>query len=362
LPARLVASNPNLLIVARLLVVGVVGVGFDVGDHMALIDRLSEYILWSEWEVAVTHGPKGSNTMIYPRVDALIEVLGGNPSTEQFPSTRGGRAAGSLGDVRNSDHVKLAATNLEAIMVQLFHVGGRSRLNGAGNFGIAALIVAAVARLGLDRAKDIFGTLLTHLHRAVHVARTQMDGALALGHSPLDIIEVVTLIQTQALASAGLRQQSDESVDDRLAFLGVSPELIQQTAAAAAKAAAATAAKVAVDAAVKSSRWGPPGPDGAGGGAINWLDPVTLFEAAQLADPAIAKACPWWCLYTDCKQARENKCVRCKDGVLCPQAVVDKVKAASSGPVVAKIVGLPSGPNPSPGDGSMSTKGKKRKP
>ena len=370
LPTRIVASNTGLALHTRSLIVGMVGEGFDVGPGTLLIDDLASYIHTMEWEVGVVDGPVGSNTLIYPRLDTLIQGLGGNPATERFPTTRGGRAAGSLGLADNMDHLKLAAANFEEILVKLYHHGGRAPLDALGSFGIATLVTTAVAKLGAIRAKDIFGTLLVYLHRAVHTARTELSEAPFIpgfGKSPLDILAVVSLISSQALAAATARQQSDESVDDRLKQLGFSTAAVQQVAAEAAKKAAASASVAAVNAAVqaaaKATKWGPPGsvaplagvdPATLQAGAVDWVAPVRAFEAAQLTDPTIDKACPWWCLYADCKQSRENKCRRCKDGVLCPQKLVDDIKAASKGAVVGKIVGVPATPNPAPGDGAAS--------
>ena len=370
LPTRIVASNTGLALHTRALIVGMVGEGFDVGPGTLLIDDLASYIHTMEWEVGIVEGPVGSNTLLYPRLDSLIQGLGGNPSTERFPTTRGGRAAGTLGVTDNMDHLKLAAANFEEILIKLYHHGGRAQLDALGSFGIATLVTTAVAKLGAVRAKDIFGTLLVHFHRAVHTARTELSEQPFIpgfGTSPLDILAVVNLISAQALTAATARQQSDESVDDRLKQLGFSTAAVQQVAAEAAKKAAASASVAAVNAAVlaaaKATKWGPPGtiaplagvdPASLQAGAVDWVAPVRAFEAAQLTDPTIDKACPWWFLYADCKQSRENKCRRCKDGVLCPQKLVDDIKAASKGAVVSKIVGVPATPNPAPGDGAAS--------
>ena len=370
LPARLVESNASLPLHARGLILDVVGVGFDVGLKAATITELAGYIHVMDWETGVTDGLGG--LLVYPRVEASILVLGGDPATSEFTTTQRGRSGGASGSISDPSHVKQAARHLEYIMVQLHHHGGRAELGPSGSFGISAYVDRCVATLDLPRALHLFGTLMMKLHRAMDVARRVFNPAFRPGDPTLDILGVVREVEAKALPVHEARQLSDESVDARLTQLGVNATAMQRTASAAVTAAITPA----VDKAIKASRWGPPiiqgGPPPAGsitpgnpaaGAAapaadptawldtrIDWLTPVRALELAIVGTPS-AGACPWYSLFSDCRKARADKCLECPGGILATQAMVDAVKLVTLGSVQAKITGAPRVPNPNPGTG-----------
>ena len=365
LPARLVESNASLPLHARSLIIGVVGVGFDVGQMALVIDSLAGYIHVMDWETGVTDGTGG--LLHYPRLEVCVQVLGGDPSTAEFATTQRGRSGGAAGSVSDPSHIKQAARHLEHIMVQLHHYGGGAAVNSLGNFGIAAYVERCVSMLDLPRALHLFGTLMMKLHRAADLARCIFNPALKPGDPTLDIVGTVRDLEARALPVHEARQLSDESVDARLTHLGVNAAAMQRTASAAVTAAVSPA----VDKALKASRWGPPilhtppPPPAAlsstplGGGVdpnawldqrMDWLAPVRALEEA-LVGTASAGACPWYSLFSDCRKAKADKCLACPGGVLATQAMVDKVKLVTVGPVHAKITGVPSVPNPTPGTG-----------
>ena len=370
MPARLVESNAGLIAHARSLVVAVVGIGADEGERKEEITLVAHACVACDWELG-THQRGGAIFIIYPRLLAAIRVLGGEPATQEFPATVGGRAGGSPGDPLVGAHVKQAARHLEAILVALFHVGGRAAVLPVASgelrgFGIESLVGDGIANLSLDRATYLFGTVLSRLHRAMHRVRTDFDPTLVPGVCPLDILSVVQHIRSEALSVAIRRQATDESVSERLTQLGWDPASLAKAQSSAleaalegAKKAVGSAAQVAVDKAVKASRWGPPGgpplgSQGGGGGggrtlppgAVDWLGPVRAFESAS------APGCPWWCLFGDCKMARTEGCARCLSGVMCDQSLVNDIKATFKGtPVAEKIVGRPAAANTALQDG-----------
>jgi hypothetical protein len=377
LPARLVESNSRLALLSRSEIVTLVGPGFDAGPMSASIRDLASHIHVMDWELGVVQGEGG--LLSYPRLDTCILVLGGDPSTAEYSTTTSGRSAGTPGDKADPAHVKQAARHLESLMVGLFHRGGRAKVNGAGNFGIGDFVLRCVAMLDLPRAIFLFGTLLMKLHRAMDSARKLLDIGLPPGTCPLDILGVVASVAAVALPIHESRQLSDEAVDARLSVLGLSSAGLQKSAAAAAVAAVGPA----ITSELKKSRWGPatsfvtadaarastaaaaaaalttgaPGPAGAAVAAawvdtrIDWLSPVRALELALVGTPS-AGACPWYSLFGDCRKSRENKCLECPNLLLATQAMVDTVRQSTVGSVLAKVVGLPSGPNPAPGTGA----------
>ena len=402
-------AHAGLVVEAREQVRTVVGAGRDDGVGRAAVTALADVIVDATYTTGAKVHKLDKTWTEYPRLLALITVLGGSEATDPYAPTAESLGAGCEGDPTKMPDILEAVRALEDILVAIYHEGCLVDVNKAGDFGLYKFIKASSKILNVDRTLQLFGRVMAAIDDAMDTARTTTL-AWASGKASIDIVALVEQVRLHGLPAFNEDQRGEERVSKNLAAHGLTPEVMarlasppkppskwqqgqtqpqvqpqaqQQTQQQAAKGkkgqAVLAVAQVAGAAAVQLSpvvaqvaQAAPQSPASIlkRGSEVKLELPPGFSMEKSFTDPQVAavrafealpgmdkRVCPWYNIFGYCKKATTDECDRCPSGRVCTQAELDTVRATITYEPVAKVVITgPPVKNPNPGDGSRKEK------